>query len=1069
MRDAITGPRADDNAARIVHARRVPDRSAPIRQTTVLPADLTTPKPEKRPGMRLRVPTALLGMLACLLAPMPADATASLDLADEGAPRFTVYGPREGLSEEIWSTVGVDARGFVWAGSASSLARFDGYRWTPWPFADAHSLVRDMQADGNGGLWAIFEREGLARLDGSQWSLYPATSKFHQRFSDIRHADGSEDLWVSLDTGFWHFEAGEWRSDPGNDSVQKGPAARIEETDTLFGEPRQWMLTTLDGLWYRKRADPRAPAAWQRFERPEFRGWHGTDMLRTQHGGEEELWITSYGDGLARIRKDGVRIWRAASGELPTEALYTLRATTSAAGKQTIWIASRAGLLRIIDDKIAVFDRRHGLPSDAVRGIKVQRNADGTDLLWLATEGGIARAALTPSQWQTVTLMGARENGVFAVLPETDAGGQRQLWVGTAKQGLGLLRAGEWRYFTAANGYLPAEGVRQIWNLPGPDGRRWRLLSLVGGQLLRVHDALRFEPMSVPWTLGPDEAASHAIGRRIDGRNELWFATLHSGIFRLRDGRWTRFIAEGVDPDWTVVGLAEQVDASGRSWLWAASNRGLARFDGEHWRLLPADTVMDADGFRSVTPIVDGSRTILWASSNRSGVVRLDVTDPEHPRRLTDTQVPAPPDPTVYSVVPDRQGRIYVCTNNGVQQLTRQSDGSYAERVFRRRDGLVHDECNTNAQAIDDQDRYWVGTLGGLGVFDPGIHTGSRDTQPKPLHFTDWIADGVSTDPQDRDEWKLPAGTREVQIEFTVLSGLREQESTYRSELLGIDDGPGAWSHDHARRFSGLAPGDYELRVEARDFAGTPSSPRVLKFSVDARWWEQPLVRMAFVLLLAALVAGLVLLYNRGLRARQRRLKREVAERTLEIRAANARLTELSYQDPLTGVANRRRLMEALDAAIERSVVRGLPVGLMVIDVDHFKQYNDQYGHLAGDVALRAIAQALQSATREQDLVARFGGEEFACLLIDADIDIVAGCAERMRALVEALPPRTLGNRTQTVTISAGVLSRIPAPGEHAADLLRDADRALYQAKHEGRNCVRRANSASAMQPTRAT
>ena len=83
--------------------------------------------------------------------------------------------------------------------------------------------------------------------------------------------------------------------------------------------------------------------------------------------------------------------------------------------------------------------------------------------------------------------------------------------------------------------------------------------------------------------------------------------------------------------------------------------------------------------------------------------------------------MPAPPDPTVYSILPDSKGRIYVCTNNGVQQLTPKADGRYSERVFRRRDGLVHDECNTNAQAVDAEDRYWVGTLGGLSVFDPNI------------------------------------------------------------------------------------------------------------------------------------------------------------------------------------------------------------------------------------------------------------------------------------------------------------------------------------------------------------
>jgi diguanylate cyclase (GGDEF)-like protein len=151
--------------------------------------------------------------------------------------------------------------------------------------------------------------------------------------------------------------------------------------------------------------------------------------------------------------------------------------------------------------------------------------------------------------------------------------------------------------------------------------------------------------------------------------------------------------------------------------------------------------------------------------------------------------------------------------------------------------------------------------------------------------------------------------------------------------------------------------------------------------------------------------------------------------------------------------------MEAIDTAIERAVAQQRAIGLIVIDVDHFKRYNDVHGHLAGDTALRAVAQALDSATREQDLIARFGGEEFASLMVDADLDTAMRIAERMRALVEALPPRTLGNDTQTLTISAGVLSRIPAADERAADLLRAADAALYRAKHEGRNRVRSASS----------
>ncbi len=1010
-------------------------------------------------AMAMATIALLLAADADAIAPAPAAAVVPLDVTDQAAPAFTVYSSKDGLSDQIWSTIGFDPRGFVWAGSASALARFDGYRWTPYTVPGARSLVRDMLVDSDDGLWAIFESEGIARYEGRAWSLrHGEVGGFLQRFSTTTNVEGVQESWVGHDRGLWQLKNGRWQEDPGNDPAKVGRGIAIEQTKTLFGAPRQWLATGQNGLWYRDVPSPGVTPPWQRFDAPELNRMLFTDLRRSVDRGVEELWALSYGGGLARIRTDGTRLWRSAQGELPTEALYSAVVTYSRQGERLLWIASRAGLIRVRGETFTTFDRRHGLPADAIRGMKLQRDADGIDMLWLATEGGIARATLAESQWQTVSLLGARENGVFSLLLEPDGHGGERLWVGTTQRGIGVLEDGAWRYFNHADGTLPFDGgLRGTWRVEGPDGTPWRMISMTGGVLLRVDDAFHFSRIETPWPTVSDEGATFVLPRRFDGARELWFATLRSGIHRLRDGQWTSFMVDG-ESEWGVFNIVEQLDASGRSWLWAATARGVFRFDGQHWEPLPDALALPGPGYRSVALIPEGNRTVLWAGSDRHGVVRVDVTRPEAPTRVIDNQVPPGPDPTVYSVMRDNAGRIYICTNNGVQQLTPRAPGAgFVQRVFQRRDGLVHDECNTNAQFIDARGRYWVGTLGGLSVFDPSIRTASAATKPKPLYFTGVRVDGVWHEPQEADAQDLPAGTRDLQVDFALLAGLREPESTYRSQLVGFDPRPGAWGAEHSRSFTALPPGDYRLVVESRDYAGTPAMPRELAFTVKPFWWQRAWVNPAALGLLLLAAAFCTLLYNRNLRARERRLKRDVAERTVELHDANLKLTELSYVDPLTGAANRRRLMQALDAAIDRAVDISVPLGLIVIDVDHFKRYNDLHGHLAGDAALRAVAEALQSATREQDLVARFGGEEFACLLVDADIETVAIIAERMRSLVEALPPRKLGNDRDTVTLSAGVLSRVPAPGESTEDLLREADTAMYRAKSDGRNCVRRA------------
>lgn len=183
-------------------------------------------------------------------------------------------------------------------------------------------------------------------------------------------------------------------------------------------------------------------------------------------------------------------------------------------------------------------------------------------------------------------------------------------------------------------------------------------------------------------------------------------------------------------------------------------------------------------------------------------------------------------------------------------------------------------------------------------------------------------------------------------------------------------------------------------------------------------------------------------------------LDHEVARRTADLEQANARLAELSSTDGLTGIANRRRFDEALDAEWKRARREGRTVSLLMIDVDHFKHYNDALGHLAGDDCLKRVAQTLREhAARPGDLVARYGGEEFALLtLADAASALRLGRLLRDAVFTLALPhPESPEGR---VTISLGVATLSAGGSATPSDLIRLADEALYAAKRGGRNRV---------------
>ena len=196
--------------------------------------------------------------------------------------------------------------------------------------------------------------------------------------------------------------------------------------------------------------------------------------------------------------------------------------------------------------------------------------------------------------------------------------------------------------------------------------------------------------------------------------------------------------------------------------------------------------------------------------------------------------------------------------------------------------------------------------------------------------------------------------------------------------------------------------------------------------------------------------------YTSELDTLNRQLDRKVQERTKALEQANEKLTELSRMDALTGVANRRYFQEHLHAAWALCIRERIPISLVICDIDYFKKTNDTYGHLAGDAVLAKIAHTLKSTVRRRtDMVARYGGEEFVFILLDTPMEDALEFVRTIQkeiAAIGAYPPPA--EDVSGITLSIGLCTHVPQPGESVEKCISAADTALYKAKNSGRNRV---------------
>ncbi len=354
-----------------------------------------------------------------------------------------------------------------------------------------------------------------------------------------------------------------------------------------------------------------------------------------------------------------------------------------------------------------------------------------------------------------------------------------------------------------------------------------------------------------------------------------------------------------------------------------------------------------------------------------------------------------------------------------------------------------------------------------FGVFAPGSfaldrsasdhsHSGTRAARLRPL--IEEVRFNQKQLTFDQDVTVGPGGGN-LEVLFNVPESLPSDHLHLRYRMIGID---ADWIDAGKLReasYAALAPGKYTFELEEAD-TNNSGFPRVVRLAIVVlpHYWQTPWFRTVCAIIFFSIAFILCFLRLRHLEQHAHNLEEEVHQRTAEVQLAkkvaedaHRALKAQAMKDSLTDLWNRRVIFEMLEKEISRAQREHVPIAVVMIDLDHFKNVNDTYGHLTGDAVLQEVAMRMAEFMRPYDFAGRYGGEEFLIVLPGCSaMNGLQRAEDFRRAIAEKPVPTAFG--PLTVTCSLGVASHDGVmPAE---DLIHMADEAMYRAKRLGRNCV---------------
>jgi len=928
------------------------------------------------------------------------------------------YTTADGLPQSSILFVVQSGDGYLWLGTYEGLARFDGIRFEVFDKGNLAGMksnsIKALFHDSRGRLW-IGTPNGLLRYQNGSCRVYTTEDNLTSNFILSVYEDRARTIWVGTTRGLNRLERERFVPYTATEGLSHEYILALAED----AAGRLWIGTGGGGVNVLEngRFIPYTTA----------NGLPNNDIRTLYRDREGRLWIGTSGSGLVEWQEGRFKTYSRAEGLTNDDirAIYQDR-------EGTLWVGTNGGGLNCLRKGAATFaNARQGMTNSFIRSIL----EDHEGSLWVGTRQGLFR--LKDDKFVIYnTRNGLPINEIRAVFE--DSGGR--FWAGTMGSGLVQVRPEGPAIYDHRSG-LQSD---QVWSIAeGRDGALW--FGTYGGGL----NCLRDGRMT---TYTRRDGLTNDIIRAIhvDRANRVWVGTNGGGINILEKGRISRFTSQnGLSNDFIY---AVNEDRDGAIWIGTYSG-GINRYQDGRFTVFGPKEGVTSNAVWAIYPDRDG---VIWFGTDNAGLLRY-----KEGRFTTFTIQDGLFSDLVFQILEDDSGNLWMNCNKGIFKIAKRSFDDYlAGRIgrlqyvsFGQPEGIRTIECAGPAQPAGWRSRdgkLWFPTIEGIVMFDPRNFFVNK--VPPPVVIERVSINGSTFAPGDTPS--VPPGDGSLQIDYTGLSYFLPNKVMFQYTLAPFDR---KWISAGNRRsafYTNLPPGTYTFRVVAcNNDAVWNERGATFRFTLQSHFYQTAWFWVLVVLAIMLCAFALHRYRVQRLHRRQQELELLVSERTDQLSAANAELKRYATTDDITGIANHRMFYDFFDREWRRAIRSTKPIAVMMVDVDYFKQYNDFFGHQQGDECLRRIAHALAGVVhRGGDLVARYGGDEFVVVLAETGQEVVM-VAEKMREAVHNLAirhgdPAIDGN----VTISLGCAQIVPTEVDEAMDLVRAADRALYQSKQNGRD-----------------